>query len=334
MLPIDANGNLTADGTRTFEWDARNQLVAVTVGTHRSELTYDGLQRRVRIVEKENGVTQSDTNVVWCEKQICEERAADGVTVTRRAFAQGEQIAGTARFFATDHLGSVTEVTDATVTLLARYAFDPWGRRTVTGADATTVGFTGHQSIGTTSLSLSLYRAYDPDLGRWISEDPLKFADGPNTLAYVQNNPTGAADPLGLSAKIRCEIISGKGWGMDVGFRIANARHCYLDVDCPGKYHVSLEIYGPGPGFPNGKPMNQPDNPGRDRNTTWRPLKDCPQNCDFEDGLLRSFQRESRNLPPYDAMGPNSNTFVSEVVRGAGGNPTFPGGAYGNDYRR
>ena len=38
----DANGNLTADGTRTFEWDARNQLVAVTVGTHRSEFAYDG----------------------------------------------------------------------------------------------------------------------------------------------------------------------------------------------------------------------------------------------------------------------------------------------------
>ncbi|MCL4848503.1 MAG: hypothetical protein KJ066_18310 [Acidobacteria bacterium] len=50
--PIDANGNLTADGTRTFEWDARNQLVAVTVGTHRSEFVYDGLQRRVRQVEK------------------------------------------------------------------------------------------------------------------------------------------------------------------------------------------------------------------------------------------------------------------------------------------
>ena len=35
--PIDANGNLTFDGTRTLEWDARDQLVAVTVGTHRTE---------------------------------------------------------------------------------------------------------------------------------------------------------------------------------------------------------------------------------------------------------------------------------------------------------
>ena len=28
--PIDANGNLANDGTRTFEWDARNELVAVS----------------------------------------------------------------------------------------------------------------------------------------------------------------------------------------------------------------------------------------------------------------------------------------------------------------
>lgn len=49
---------MTSDGTRTFEWDARNQLVAVAVGAHRSEFTYDGLRRRVRMVEKENGVIQ------------------------------------------------------------------------------------------------------------------------------------------------------------------------------------------------------------------------------------------------------------------------------------
>jgi hypothetical protein len=47
----DANGNLTFDGTRTFHWDARNQLAAVDVGSHRSEFAYDGKQRRVRGVD-------------------------------------------------------------------------------------------------------------------------------------------------------------------------------------------------------------------------------------------------------------------------------------------
>lgn len=123
--PIDANGNLTADGTRTFEWDARNQLVAVTVGTHRSEFTYGGLQQQVRVTEKENGVVQSDTKAVWCDEQICEERAADGSTVMRRAFLHGEQVGAAARVFAADHLGSVTDVADASGTLLGRYAYDP-----------------------------------------------------------------------------------------------------------------------------------------------------------------------------------------------------------------
>jgi len=89
------------DGTRTFEWDARNQIVAVTVETHRSEFTYDGLQRRVREIEKENNVVQSDTRLLWCGTEICEERAANGFTVTRRAFRQGEEIGGV---ISTSHL--------------------------------------------------------------------------------------------------------------------------------------------------------------------------------------------------------------------------------------
>jgi YD repeat-containing protein len=58
--PIDANGNLTSDGGRTFEWDAEDQLVAINQGTHRSEFSYDGGHRRTRIVEKENGAAVSD----------------------------------------------------------------------------------------------------------------------------------------------------------------------------------------------------------------------------------------------------------------------------------
>ena len=76
-------------------------------GTHRSEFTYNGEQQRVRIVEKENGVSQSDRRIVWCEPGICEERSADGATVLKRLFELGEQNAGVPRFVAADHLGGV-----------------------------------------------------------------------------------------------------------------------------------------------------------------------------------------------------------------------------------
>lgn len=133
------------------------------------------------------------------------------------------------RFFAVDHLGSVGAVTDSTSTLLAGYAFDPWGRRTVTtGTDVTTFGYTGHRWDVSSGIALTMYRGYKPELGLWISEDPLGFVDGPEGAAYVSNNPLSAGDLLGLSARIRCEQIKGQGYWTDVGLKFVNARHCFL----------------------------------------------------------------------------------------------------------
>jgi RHS repeat-associated protein len=192
---------MTADGTRTFEWDARNQLVAVNVGTHRSEFTYDGMQRRVRIVERQNGVIESDTRLVWCETVVCEERASNGFSVLRRAFALGEQVEGVNRFFMLDHLGSPAQVTDATGALLVRYEYDPLGSRTlVAGTASTSIGFTGHQHHEPSGLNLTLYRAYDPGMGRWISSDPMGLRGGLNLYAYVANNPLKLVDPTGAAS--------------------------------------------------------------------------------------------------------------------------------------
>ena len=201
----DANGNLTSDGTRTFEWDARNQLVAVTLSTRRSEFRYDGLKRRVHAVEKENGIVQSDTDAIWCGTAICEEWAANGVTVVRRTFTRAEQVAEAARYFATDHLGSVTDLADSAGALLGRYAYDPWGRRALTaGADMTGEGFTGHRWHSSSSLLFALYRGYDPDLGRWLNQDPIGLAGGLNMYVYVLGAPVRFTDPLGL--KISCDF--------------------------------------------------------------------------------------------------------------------------------
>ena len=41
-------------------------------------------------------------------------------------------------------------------------------------------------------------RYYDPNTGRFISEDPLRFVGGKNFYRYVANNPVKRKDPLGL----------------------------------------------------------------------------------------------------------------------------------------
>ena len=44
------------------------------------------------------------------------------------------------------------------------------------------------------------YRArwFDPQVGRFISEDPIGLAGGINQFGYVGNNPQNATDPSGL----------------------------------------------------------------------------------------------------------------------------------------
>ena len=194
----DANGNMTDDGARTLEWDARNQLVAVNAGAQRSEFTYDGKKRLVRAVERTSGAVVDDARTIWCQDVECERRAADGSTVLRRTFRGGEQSAQQSLLFALDHLGSPAAVTDETGQLLARYEFGPWGDRTlISGSDVTDRSFTGHRRHSPSSLLMTWHRVYDPRTARWLSDDPLGIPGGINLAAYVGNSPVSWWDPDG-----------------------------------------------------------------------------------------------------------------------------------------
>ncbi len=47
---------------------------------------------------------------------------------------------------------------------------------------------------------MELHRTHvsDPKVGRFISEDPLRFDAGPNFYSYVHNRPVNWRDPAGL----------------------------------------------------------------------------------------------------------------------------------------
>jgi len=194
----DANGNITSESDRTFEWDAENRLSAINNGSHRVEFTYDGASRRTRIVEKENGSVITDVRLLWCDNAICEERDSTGITITQRFFEQGEQRSGDIVLYARDHLGSIRQFLNDVGTVRASYEYDPYGRQIrVTGDSDARLSFSGdfYESSG---LLLTRYRAYDPNLGRWLSEDPVRFGAGIDFYSYVGNNPIGYVDPLGL----------------------------------------------------------------------------------------------------------------------------------------
>jgi RHS repeat-associated protein len=57
--------------------------------------------------------------------------------------------------------------------------------------------FQGQYIDQETGLHYNRFRYYDPDVGRFINQDPIGYAGGRNLSSYAPN-PTGWADPLGL----------------------------------------------------------------------------------------------------------------------------------------
>ncbi|PYJ97694.1 MAG: hypothetical protein DME23_14180 [Verrucomicrobia bacterium] len=197
-----------------YEWDPEERLVAVTQGGRRSEFTYDGLGRRVAIVEKTNGVVLANNSFVWCGSEICEKRDSNGATVQSRFYAQGEEVtagAGTTDFFYTkDHLGSIREVLDANGALVSRFYYDPWGAASTLLGPNTTFAFTGHFLHAPSGLYLAYYRCLSSATGRWLSRDRIGEVAGLNLYAYLGNNPLNDTDELGLQADIN--LVQGEAY--------------------------------------------------------------------------------------------------------------------------
>ncbi|CAN2968921.1 hypothetical protein METHPM2_1430001 [Pseudomonas sp. PM2] len=60
--------------------------------------------------------------------------------------------------------------------------------------------FQGQYFDAESGLHYNRHRYYNPDIGRYLTPDPVRLAGGINGYRYVPN-PTGWVDPLGLSCK-------------------------------------------------------------------------------------------------------------------------------------
>lgn len=190
---------ITVASTESFEWDAENRLIAInqSATNQRSEFTYDGLGRRMKIVEKTGATVNATRQFVWDGLTIVEELDSTGV-LAKQFFAQGQVNGPTPLFYTRDHLGSVREIADSTGTLQTRYDYDPYGRRTVlSGTDVADFGFTGHFFHAPSGLHLAPYRDYAAEAGKWLNRDKLGEQDSTNVFEYVLNNPINGTDPLG-----------------------------------------------------------------------------------------------------------------------------------------
>jgi len=195
---IAASANVS---TRQYQWDADNHLRSISDGSTTTTVDYDAFGRVYRFSETVGGVTTT-RRLTWAGAALIQERINVGSSATLKwYYSDGyeDQYSQTNLFFTRDHLGSIHEITSSN-RLEYRYAYEPYGNRSTTFSTGAglepNLGFTGYYLKG--SLLFAPFRAYDPDLGRWLSRDPLGEVGGLNLYRYAGGDPVNNIDTDGL----------------------------------------------------------------------------------------------------------------------------------------
>ena len=114
------------------------------------------------------------------------------------------------QFYLYDVLNSVANLTNSEGAVQARYQYDAWGiKRNEVGESYNRFAFTGYEEDKETGLLYAKARFYDPDTGKFLSEDAW---EGDNTIApslhrylYAYQNPTVYVDRDGNQAQLAQE---------------------------------------------------------------------------------------------------------------------------------
>lgn len=197
----DASGRMeswTQNGqTRTFTWDVEDRLRGVD-WTDGVSARYDYDHAGMRIRSEVLGQT-NPTTFVWGAGELLEEQqTTSGVTKKHRYERRGELVVGVAldtgkERFLRDGLGSIVGRKPATGPS-ASYRFDAWGNyNSTTGPpaeDEPSIGYTGHHVDVAAGLTYAKARWYAPELGRFLSTDPILSKPSPSDVSPRDTHDT------------------------------------------------------------------------------------------------------------------------------------------------
>jgi RHS repeat-associated protein len=117
---------------------------------------------------------------------------------------------GVVRYVHQDVLGSVVMLSDSNGAPYQSYSYDAWGKVTARDASGGIIAssaisapwlFTGRRFDKESGLYHYRARTYSAELGRFLQMDPIKFDAGdPNIYRYVGNDPLNWTDPSGTLA--------------------------------------------------------------------------------------------------------------------------------------
>lgn len=205
----DENGNRTRKddvGTVTsYEYDELNRLVDVKDGAGGviASYGYDPFDRR--LWKNTSGTTTyyaySDDGLVGeytnsGAQQVGYGYWPDSGWGTDPAFLKK---ASGYFYYQNDHLGTPQKLISSNGNVVWSARYESFGAASVDSGSSivNNLRFAGQYFDGETGLHYNWRRFYDPDIGSYITTDPIGFAGGMNWYLYGSGNPVNAIDPTG-----------------------------------------------------------------------------------------------------------------------------------------
>ncbi|WP_460733221.1 RHS repeat-associated core domain-containing protein [Lysobacter tyrosinilyticus] len=203
-LGYDPQGNLKNKNGQAYVFDYGNRLREIT---GQEGYRYDGSGRRVLA----SHLTQGNILSMYGQagQLLFDQNLRGKVENTEYIYLGGSLIAsrtqnsvtGTiaTKYQHTDALGSPVAVTNEAGQVIDRTQYEPFGAA-INKPDYQGPGYTGHVMDAATGLTYMQQRYYDPQIGRFLSIDPVAArvtGDNFNRYSYAGNSPYTFTDPDG-----------------------------------------------------------------------------------------------------------------------------------------
>jgi len=242
-LTYDNAGNLSHKSKTGFDrhyyWNSIGQLDSVVTNGTAVHFLYDGQGRRVR----KRTSTQTLLYLYSGRQLVAEVDSATFHPLKLYRYYPGVDTPHSVKeplvtYYYLSGIGTpgIVGLIDSTGKLWNRYRYTPWGALEDSLEQVPNVlKYAGREYDPETNLYYNRARYYDPQLARFLSEDPIGQGGGINQYAYAGNNPIGAMDPSGTC-------------GLDAGGSYANMEDgdgygmCSPRTDCGGD-----QCFGRGP---------------------------------------------------------------------------------------
>jgi RHS repeat-associated protein len=222
-----------------YRYDGLDRRIAVTKGGVTTWTYYDGTQPVVDYLDNETTAFQ-----IFAAGERLDELYA--------VWTRGEG----ARWTLTDHQGTVRRLLDSTGHEVAAFRWDSYGNPlSASGTDPDGAGrfaFAGREWDAATGLYFNRARYYDPDLGRFISVDPLGFDSGESNLyRYARNSPLVYTDPTGTISAVEFAVLEVTSRVVDALEMCDLTKNVYQLWNYVGQ-NIASAVQGQGPAGGNG----------------------------------------------------------------------------------